>query len=160
MNDFLPCAPKCCCCCCFLVTKSCLTLCDPMDCSLPGSSDHGISQARILEWVAISFSSESFQPWDRTHVSCLAGGFFTTEPPRKPIQLNISSNSFMLYLCYNVLLFTYYSDFSDKETSTEKAKQLPNLQRGVEPGFVFRTGRFRNLHSFSRQSCLVACVSA
>jgi len=40
--------------------KSCLTLCDPMDCSLPGFSVHGISQARILEWVAIPFSRGSF----------------------------------------------------------------------------------------------------
>ena len=42
-----------------LVTRSCPTLCDPMDCSLPGSSAHGISQARILEWVAIPFSRGS-----------------------------------------------------------------------------------------------------
>ena len=42
-----------------LVTQSCLTLCDPMDCSLPGSSVHGILQARILEWVAIPFSRGS-----------------------------------------------------------------------------------------------------
>ena len=40
-----------------LVTKSCQTLCDPLDCSLPGPSVHGISQARILEWMAISFSN-------------------------------------------------------------------------------------------------------
>ena len=44
------------------VVQSCLTLSDPMDCSLPGSSVHGISQARILEWVAISFSRGSSQP--------------------------------------------------------------------------------------------------
>ena len=43
-------------CCCCLVTKSCPILCNLMDCSLPGSSVHGILQARILEWVAISFS--------------------------------------------------------------------------------------------------------
>ena len=43
-----------------LVTQSCLTLCDPMDCSSPGSSIHGILQARILEWVAIPFSRGSF----------------------------------------------------------------------------------------------------
>ena len=43
---------------CVLVTQSCLTLCDPMDGSLPGSSVHGIFQARVLEWVAISFSRE------------------------------------------------------------------------------------------------------
>ena len=47
-----------------LVTKSCQTLCDPMDCNPPGSSVHGISQARILEWVVISFPRGSFQPKD------------------------------------------------------------------------------------------------
>ena len=46
------------------VTQLCLTLCDPMDCSLPGSSIYGIFQARILEWVSISFSSGSSQPRD------------------------------------------------------------------------------------------------
>ena len=45
-----------------LVALLCLTLCDPVDCSLPGSSFHGILQARILEWVTISFSRGSFQP--------------------------------------------------------------------------------------------------
>ena len=48
-----------------------------MDCSPPGSSVHGISQARILEWVAISFSRGSSWPRDQTHVFCIAGGFFT-----------------------------------------------------------------------------------
>ena len=60
-----------------LVTQSCPTLCDPMDCSPPGSSVHGIFQARILEWVAISFSRGSSQPRDGTQVSCTAGRFFT-----------------------------------------------------------------------------------
>ena len=60
-----------------LVIQSCLTLCDPMDCSPPSSSVHGISQARILEWVAIPFSGESSQPRDGTRVSCTAGRFFT-----------------------------------------------------------------------------------
>ena len=55
-----------------LVTKSCLTLCDPMDYSPPGSSVHGILQARILEWVAISFSKRSSQPRARTHVSYIS----------------------------------------------------------------------------------------
>ena len=48
------------------VTQSCLTLCDPMDCSLPSSSVHGILQARVLEWVAISFSRGSSRPKDQT----------------------------------------------------------------------------------------------
>ena len=57
---------------------------DPMDYNLPASSVHGISQARILEWVAIFFSRGSSQPRNRTYISCLAGGFFTTEPSGKP----------------------------------------------------------------------------
>ena len=65
--------------------KLCLTLLDTMDCSPPGSSLDEISQARILEWVAISFSKGSSWPRDQTQVSCLAGGFFTSEPPGKPI---------------------------------------------------------------------------
>ena len=71
---------------CCLVTK-CVTLCDPMDCSLPDSSVHGIFQARILGWVAISLCKESFWGRDWTHTSCIDGWildrFFTTEPPWK-----------------------------------------------------------------------------
>ena len=59
------------------VAQSCLTLCDSIDCSLPGSSVYGILQARILEWVAIPFSSGSSEPRDQTRVSCTAGKFFT-----------------------------------------------------------------------------------
>ena len=55
-----------------------------MECSPPGSSVHGISQARLLEWVAIFFSRGSSQPTDRIGVSCTAGRFFITEPPGKP----------------------------------------------------------------------------
>ena len=62
---------------CLLSHLSCQTLCNPMDCSSPGSSVHGISQARILEWVAMPFSRGSSQARDQTHVSCLAGEFFT-----------------------------------------------------------------------------------
>ena len=64
--------------------QSCLTLCDPMDRSLPGSSVHGILQARMLEWVAISSSRGSLRPRDQTCGSCIAGRFFTTEPRGGP----------------------------------------------------------------------------
>ena len=67
--------------------QSCPTLCDPMDCSPPGSSVHGILQVRILEWVAMPSSRGSSQPRDRTYISyisCIAGRFFTAEPPGKP----------------------------------------------------------------------------
>ena len=71
-------------CMCFVCAKllqSCPTLGDPVDCSLPGSSVHRILQARILEWVAISFSRGSSKPRDQTHISmfpALAGRFFAT----------------------------------------------------------------------------------
>ena len=60
-----------------IVAQSCLTLCDPMDCSPPGSSVHGISQARILEWVTISSSKGSSQPREQIQLSCISGRFFT-----------------------------------------------------------------------------------
>ena len=59
------------------VPQSCLTLCDPMDCSLSSSSVHGIFQARMLEWIAISFSRGTSQPRNRTLVSHIAGRRFT-----------------------------------------------------------------------------------
>ena len=59
------------------VGQLCLTLCDHMDCSLPGSSIHGIFQARGLQWVATSFSRGSSRPRDRTRVSRIAGRCFT-----------------------------------------------------------------------------------
>ena len=102
-----------CCCCWFPVALSCLTLCDPMDCSSLGFSVHGglqarilewvtfsfyayltfcepmdhtvhgILQARILEWVAFHFSRGSFQPRDRIQVSHIAGRFFTSWATRE-----------------------------------------------------------------------------
>ena len=60
-----------------LVAQSCLTLCNSMNYNMPDSSVCGILQARILEWVAISFSRRSFQPRDQTQVTCIAGKFFT-----------------------------------------------------------------------------------
>ena len=66
-----------------LVAQSCPTLCNTVDCSPPGSSAHGILQARILEWVAISSSRGSSQPRGWTWVSCIAGRFFTVWATRE-----------------------------------------------------------------------------
>jgi len=60
-----------------LVTPSCPTLSDPTDYSLPGSSVHGILQAKLLDWVAVPFSRGSSWPRDQTQVSCTESGFFT-----------------------------------------------------------------------------------
>ena len=67
------------------VPQSCLTFCEPVDCSTPGFSVHGISQARILKWVAISFPSPGHlpDPGIKPASLALAGRFFTTEPSGK-----------------------------------------------------------------------------
>ena len=79
-----------------LVTESCLTLCHPMDCSPSGSSVHGIFQARILKWVAISSSRGFSWPRNQTCISCIAGWFFTAESPGKP-------NLYQLFYKYELL---------------------------------------------------------
>ena len=65
----------------WLVAQSCPTLCDPMDCSPPGSSVHGILQARVLEWIAIPFSSGSSQPRDQNKSPTLQVDSSPSEPP-------------------------------------------------------------------------------
>ena len=73
-------------CVCVLVSQSCLTLCDSMDCSAPGSSAHGILQARILEWVAILFSRDLPNPGIETRSSGLQAGSLLSEPLGKPLR--------------------------------------------------------------------------
>ena len=84
----------------YSVAQSCPTLWDPMHCISPGSSVHGILQARILEWVFISSSRGSSPPKDRTHVSCISfivGRFIITEPLGKP-NLYLWDNSILFYI--------------------------------------------------------------
>ena len=69
--------------------QSCLTLYDPTDYSLPGSSVHGISHTRILEWVAIPFPGDLPDPGIELVSPVLTGGFFSTEPPGKLQLLNL-----------------------------------------------------------------------
>ena len=66
------------------VAQWCLTLCHPMDCSSPGSTVHGILQARIFEWVATTFSRRSSQHRDQTRLSHIAADSLPSEPPGKP----------------------------------------------------------------------------
>ena len=73
------------------VAQSCLTLCDPLDYSLQGFSVHGILQARILEWVTISFSRGSSQPRDRTQVSCFVGRHFNLWATREATREECSN---------------------------------------------------------------------
>ena len=83
-----------------LVTQSCPTLCDPMDYSLTGSSVHRIFRARILEWVAIPFSSGSSRPRDQTWVSCIADRRFTIWATREAIRFVLLSKGSPCLACF------------------------------------------------------------
>ena len=76
--------------CCCLVAQLCLILCNPMDCSPPGPSVHEISQARMLEWVAISSSRGSSQPSSQTHVFCIGRWILYHWATRKAILLYVN----------------------------------------------------------------------
>ena len=80
------------------VTQSCPTLCNPMDCSLPGSSVHGIFQTKILEWVAIAFTRRSSWPRDWTWVSHIVGRRFTVWATGK---------SFLIWGCWQFSWFPW-----------------------------------------------------
>ena len=90
--------------------QSCPTVCDPMDCSLPGSSVPGFLQAKILEWVPISYSRGSFRPRDQTQVigsPTSAGRFFTTSTislcwcPNAPAPPSPRVNTGQLSACFH-----------------------------------------------------------
>ena len=96
---------------CFLA-QSCPTLCDLTDCSPPGSSVHGILEARILGWIAVSYSRGSSRSRDQPMSlanPALAGRFFTTTPPRKLI--------FLILYTYMLFLLNYLKVCSSFETS-------------------------------------------
>ena len=133
-----------------LVAQSCLTHWDPMDCSTPSSSAHGVLQARILEWVVIPFSRGSSWSRDRTWVSHTAGRFFTVWATREAPTLGKIQFIFMstyyapgtlLVLFFKLSILTmmsgdnfWYPHFSDKETDAQKgSKTCPESHPGC-PG--------------------------
>ena len=112
----------------YVLTQLCPTLCDPMDCSLPVFSVHGIFQAGILEVGAISFSRGSSQPRHQSRVSCvscIAGGFFTAEPLEKPFHLATPM------------------PFTNFETEAESERHSGSLGKSIaEPKFLLRSPHF------------------
>ena len=98
-----------------------------MDCSPPGSSVHGIFQASLLEWVAISFARGSSQPEDQTHVSHNAGRFFTNYVISKALNRYIS-----LFLRIYWLPATTYTSYA----ITKKLSSLLRLNKIIDPYFV------------------------
>ena len=95
------------------VTQSCPTLCDPMDCSPQSSSVHGILQARVLEWVAISFSRGSSRPRDWTQVSCIAGRRFNLWATREAL---IEAKLVLYYQAPNRTTVIIYGIYWNKNT--------------------------------------------
>ena len=93
-----------------LVAQSCPVLFDPMHCSPPHSSVHGILQARILEWVAIPFSRVSSQPRHSTCFSFIVCGFFIAEPPGKLSKYHYSFLNYFLWTKNYILAYIYNSN--------------------------------------------------
>ena len=118
------------------VAQSCPTLCDPMDCTLPGSSIHGIFQSRILEWVAISFSRGSSRPRDWTLVSCIVGRRFTIWATRKVLVLEARSKK---------------SRFQQGHASSESSRNGP--APGISP-------QFWKPQAFLTHRCLSSWISS
>ena len=115
-----------------LVTESGSPLCDPTDCSPPGSSVHGIPQARILEWVAISFSRRSSQPRGQTQVSCITGRFFTTKPPgehRGGMLLFFSPDNLSFIMEGQSENFSAFHTHAMKYYSSVVRNEPPNLEK-------------------------------
>ena len=111
-----------------LITQSCPTLCDSMDCSPPGSSAHLIFQARMLEWVAISFSRGYSWLRDWTQVFCIVADFLLSEPTGKP-------HSYCKGGCLNnVIVFSYYqylkSIYKRVKVKGSWRRLLINIQKG------------------------------
>ena len=106
------------------VAQSCPTLCDPMDCSLQGSSIHGIFQARVLEWVTISFSRGFSRPRDRTWVSRIADRHFTIWATREASHIS------------NKRLSTTNWHLSRALPMSEQQRHLPSASKKIEPHAV------------------------
>ena len=113
-----------------------------MGCSPPGQAPfvHGIFQARILEWTAISFSRGSSQHRDRTCVTCIAGGFFTTEPPGKPLL--------MVFCCFSVTKLSP-NLCNPVDYSMPRSSVLHCLQRLL---------KFMSTDSVLPFNCLIICL--
>ena len=111
------------------VAQSCPTLCDPMDCSPPGSSVHGLLQARTLEWVAMPSSRGSSRPRDRTHVFLvfgIAGGFFTICATKEAHFAQIPLSPFLQdAFCHNSL-FPPSLQGNNTNSITTRAQAFPS----------------------------------
>ena len=113
-----------------LIAQLCPTLCDPIDCSPPGSSVHGILQARTLEWIAIPFSRISSWPRNWTPVSYIAGRFFTIWTTRETLNkyYPLSFPLIVVKLLSLVWLFCEPMDYSPPSSPVHGISQARTLE--------------------------------
>ena len=132
------------------VTRSCLTLCDPMDCIV-----RGILQARILEWVAFPPSRGSSQSSDRTQVFCIAGRFFTSWATKDELKITQNRNGIFLLGCVGLWDMSHRGPF---EESLVTSWTYQSNTKGYRSGFIKKKPcRF---HEFDRKYCRVQpCLS-
>ena len=138
-----------------LVTQSCLSLGDPMDCNPQGSSVHGILQARILEWVAISSSRGSSQPRDRTQVSCIVGGFFAIWATR---EAQTSSGHLLSIITVDVFkddLFLFIQTLWSKYYNFHLQNEEPEYQSYQE---TCSSSHWLNITLTSLRMCVLCSV--
>ena len=141
-----------------LVTQSCPTLWDSMNCRLPGSSVHGIYQARVLGWIAISFSRGSFHPRNRTRVSHIVGRRFTIWATREIItSIIIISISICLWCSYsftglgslcltvNILTFNHLSDQIRSDQSLSRVQLIATPWTTARQAFLSITNSWSSL---------------
>ena len=137
---FLVSTHKCVCICvCVWITQSCLILCDPIDCSPPGFSVHGIVQIKILEWVAIHFSRESSQPRDWTWVSWLQKDSLPSSHHGSPHTTVISAN-----ILKEILLSSSFCTTAQLSGKSVLGLQLPHR---VEHGWRGSGGAAGSVHA-------------
>ena len=119
------------------VTQLCLTLCDPMDYNPPGSSVHGILQAKILEWVAIPFARGSSWSRDQTQISCIAGRFFIIWATREVPEGYLVKLGVRFLPWPNVLLPNFHCLTAGLELRFWAAQGHPGLFKEQEHHFTF-----------------------
>ena len=121
-----------CVCVCVVVTQSCPNLCDPMDCSPPGSSVHGICQARILKWISIPFAKESSQRRDWSRVSCIAGWFLLLNEPHTRVCVCVCV---CVCIYTDIYIYTSFPGGSEGKESARSAGDLDSIPgSGRQPG--------------------------
>ena len=124
-----------------------------MDCSPPGFSVHGILQARILEWVAIPFSRGSFQPRDRTQVSCIAGGLLTVWALSwKPIQFSLCP------ITLKGVPFGHFIRWASMSFSSSRSTSLPRVTPAPDASRLHITIRGEASALLRGHACFIRCI--